>query len=363
MRITSLLLALIAAAGLYYWFGVRGAQTETALAATTSEASSATAEQAEAAVPVLVLPSIAQETTRQLTLRGRTEANRNVQITAETNGQVISEPLRRGATIAKGDVLCRLDPGVRAAQLAEAEASLTEAQAEADAATQLQRKGFTAETTLKSRKAQLQAAQARVDQVKWDIDRLEIRAPFDGALETDTAEIGTFLTSGSYCANIIDLSRIKVSGFVGEQDVDRLSIGQQTSAKLINGMTATGEIAFISRMADAQTRTYAVEVVMDNPDGLIRDGMTAELTIDLPAETAHLIPQTALTLDDDGRLGVRIAENDATRFIAVTILRDEAGGAWVHGLPPQADVIVVGQEFVRDGRAVKATRVSPDDLR
>lgn len=360
MRITSLILALIAAVGLSYWFGIIGPRSDTVVAAVVQDETAG--EPAEPAVHVMVLPSTARKTSSQLVLRGRTQANRNVQVTAETTGQVISEPLRRGASVTEGDVLCRLNPGVRAAQLAEAEASLAEAQAEATAAIRLEKKGFAAETTLKASRAQLQAAQARVDQVQWDIDRLEIRAPFSGVLETDTAEIGTFVTSGGYCANIIDLSKIKVSGFVGEQDVDRLSIGQISSAKLINGMNAAGEIAFISRVADEETRTYAVDVVMDNPEGLIRDGMTAELTIDLPAKTAHLIPQTALTLDDDGRLGVRTAVDGATRFVAVNILRDEVDGVWVDGLPEQADIIVAGQEFVRDGRTIKATRINPEDL-
>jgi multidrug efflux system membrane fusion protein len=373
MRISSLIIALIAVAALWYWFGVRGdlgnvsadagtptpeaVATATAMAGTGADGSRAVST--DPAVQVMVLQVSAEDTAAQLVLRGRTKANRNVQVAAETEGQVISEPLRSGARVTKGQVLCSLNPGVRAAQLAEAEAGLAEAEAEASATTQLQKKGFAAETTLKARRARLEAAQARLDQVKWDIDRLEVKAPFDGVLETDTAEIGTFLMPGSHCANIIDLSRIKVSGFVGEQNVDLLSLGQPASARLINGMEVTGEISFVSRVADEETRTYAVEVTLDNPGGRIRDGMTAELIIDLPSKSAHRIPQTALTLDDDGRMGVRIAVDGIARFRPVRILRDTIDGAWVDGLSGTADVIVVGQEFVRDGRAVIPSPVDP----
>lgn len=370
MRLSSLIIALIAVAGLYYWFGVRGQTVDvSADAGTPSEvvvAKDIPAEDKAAeedSVPVMVLPVTAQDAVARLVLRGRTKANRNVQVAAETQGQVISEPLRSGAQVTKGQVLCRLNPGVRAAQLAEAEASLAEAEVEASATTQLQKKGFAAETTLKARRARLEAAQARLDQVKWDIDRLEVKAPFDGVLETDTAEFGTFLMQGSQCANIIDLSRVKVSGFVGEQNVDLLSLGQQATARLINGTEVAGEISFVSRVADEQTRTYAVEVTLDNSEGRIRDGMTAELLIDLPAISAHLIPQAALTLDDGGRMGVRIAEDGTARFKPIRILRDTAEGAWVDGLSDTADVIVVGQEFVRDGRAVAATVIDPTELR
>ncbi len=82
--------------------------------------------------------------------------------------------------------------------------------------------------------------------------------------------------------------------------------------------------------------------------------MTAELKIDLPPEIAHKIPQNALTLDDDGRLGVRLADDGKALFVPTRIIAEETDGVWVAGLPETASVIVVGQEFVQDGRAIVA---------
>lgn len=364
MRITSLLLAASIVAVLLYWFHFRHQEDGAAVAATATIETEARPEQpaepvlvadASDTVPVLVLESTAQATASELIVRGRTEAARNVQVAAQTAGSVISQPLRRGALVAKGQPLCELDPGIRAAELAEAEASVTEATAEADASTRLQQKGFAAANTLKTRQARLEAAQARLDRVKWDIGQLVIRAPFDGVLESDTAELGTYLTMGGICANVIDLSSVKVAGFVSEQEIDQLSIGQKTQARLINGIEATGTIAFLSRMADVQTRTFAVEVSLPNPGGRIRDGMTAELRIALPERKGHLVPQSALTLDDNGRMGVRVEEDGFARFKPITILSDSLAGIWVGGLGDTARIIVVGQEFVRDGRRITAT--------
>jgi multidrug efflux system membrane fusion protein len=234
---------------------------------------------------------------------------------------------------------------------------LAEALVEADAATTLSRKGFASETTRTARQAQFEAAQAKVNLVKLDIDRLVIRAPFDGLLETDTAEIGSRLGLGDTCATVIDLSSVKVVGFVSEQEVDQIALNQEAIARLINGRIITGTIAFISRVSDPETRTYQVEAILPNQDGRIRDGMTAELRIGLPAEVAHKIPQNALTLDDDGRLGVRLAVDGTARFVETQIISDAIDGVWVTGLPDTADVIVVGQEFVRDGRAILPTPV------
>ncbi len=71
---------------------------------------------------------------------------------------------------------------------------------------------------------------------------------------------------------------------------------------------------------------------------------------------AHLLPGSALTLNDSGTLGLRVlgAEN-TVRFVPVTLIRDTVKGVWVAGLPREADVIVVGQEFVTDGVIVNPT--------
>jgi multidrug efflux system membrane fusion protein len=354
MRLTSLAFALLSAGALYYWFALRGPAEDATVAVVTIATTGAGAEQNQP-VPVMVLESQAQPTVNVLTVRGRTVAIRNVSVPAETAGLVISQPLRKGTTVAARDVLCRLDPGARAAQLLEAEAGLAEARVEAEAATTLSQKGFASETTRVARQAQLEAAQAQVNLVKLDIARLVIHAPFDGILETDTAEIGSRLGLGDTCATVIDLSSVKVEGYVSEREVDKIEPGQSATARLINERTIPGTISFISRVSDPETRTYLVEVTLPNQDGRIRDGMTAELRIDLPAEVAHLIPQTALTLDDAGRLGVRLAIEGKARFVEIQIIRDAIDGAWITGLPDRASVIVVGQEFVRDGRAIAPT--------
>ena len=72
---------------------------------------------------------------------------------------------------------------------------------------------------------------------------------------------------------------------------------------------------------------------------------------------AHLLPQSVLTLNDDGVLGVSTVTENAVKFMPVTIVSDTREGVWVLGLPASADVITVGQEYVVDGQAVNATNV------
>ena len=87
----------------------------------------------------------------------------------------------------------------------------------------------------------------------------------------------------------------------------------------------------------------------------IRDGETAEISIELASDTAHLLPQSVLTLNDEGVLGIRAVIEGNVKFFEVKILRDQVNGLLLTGLPKSIDVITVGQEFVLDGQKVKVS--------
>ena len=186
--------------------------------------------------------------------------------------------------------------------------------------------------------------------------RLDILAPFDGLLESDAAELGSLMQPGSLCATVIQLDTIKIVGFVPETEVNRVKIGATAGAELATGKQVSGKVTFISRSADPTTRTFEVEITIPNPGLAIRDGQTADIVIAAEGTKAHLLPQSALTLNNDGQLGVRVVGVDSiVAFFPVTLLRDTSDGVWVAGLPEQADVIVVGQDFVVAGVPVTAT--------
>lgn len=306
-------------------------------------------------VAVVAARSTAQTVDSGIVLTGRTEAARKVEVRAETTGLIVSDPIRRGTFVKEGTALCEIDPGTREAELAEAEAGLAEAEANSRAAENLVQSGFTSETAAIARRAQLETAMAAVKRASAAVDKLTITAPFSGLLESDTAELGTLLQPGSPCATIIDLDPIKLVGYVPERDMSRLSLGARAGGRIVGGKDVTGIVTFLSRSADELTRTFRVEVTVDNPDLLISDGTTVEILIALSGEKAHLLPSSSLTLDDDGRLGIRAAVEDVARFMPIDIVRDTSEGVWVTGLAEEVDVIVVGQEYVVDGRAITVT--------
>ncbi|MCC5971444.1 MAG: efflux RND transporter periplasmic adaptor subunit [Pararhodobacter sp.] len=286
-------------------------------------------------------------------LRGRTSAARQVEVRSETSGLVVSPPIARGSSVQAGDMLCELAPGTRAASLTEAEARLAEAEINYNAASRLSEGGFAAQTRVASADAARQAAMAGVEAARAELDRLNIRAPFDGLLEADTAEQGTLLSPGGLCATLIRLDPIILVGFASEMQIDRLSLGVLAGARLSNGEEVMGRVSFLARSADPSTRTFRVEVTVPNNDQSIREGMSADIMISATATRGHLVPGSALTLDNEGRLGLRLVDDENRTFFApVSVLRDSPQGFWVSGLPDPADVVVVGQEYATDGITV-----------
>jgi len=366
MRITSILVALAVAVGIFFWvepdalFGSKDGDA----AQTTPAAAADVRQDGQAGLSsVMTYLSAPQPLESVIVLRGRTEAHTRLDVRAETEGLVISDAIRKGAQVKAGDLLCRIAPGSRNADLAEANAKLAEAQALHDAASNLSRKGILSTTEAATRLANLEAAKATVAAMALDIGRLDILAPFDGLLETDAAERGALLRVGDSCATVIGLDPIKLIGYAPERDVDKLTLGDTARAELASGAEVAGRISFVSRSADPDTRTFLVEVEVANPDYAIRDGLTAEIQLPIRSAPAHLLPRAALTLDSDGRLGVKIVRNGEVAFVPVAIARDTDAGVWVSGLDGEAEVIVVGQEFVTDGRAVKTTRLSAEDVK
>lgn len=309
-----------------------------------------------ALVRVLAQRSVAQPVASPVVLRGRTEARRQVEIRAETTGLVVSEPLRRGASVSAGDPLCEIAPGVRKAALDEARARLTEAEINYRAASGLSESGFASEMRLANARAALQSAQAGVDRAVEEMARLVMHAPFDGMLETDTAELGSLLQAGALCATLIQLDPITLVGFATEAQVDLLEINAPAGARLASGREALGTVSFIARSADPNTRTFRVDVSIPNPDGSIRDGQSADILVQAQEQTAHLLPSSALTLNDAGELGLRLVdESGLVSFAPARIIRDTADGIWLSGLPDEINAITLGQEFTREGAQVHVT--------
>jgi multidrug efflux system membrane fusion protein len=179
------------------------------------------------------------------------------------------------------------------------------------------------------------------------------RAPFHGALEERMIKVGDFVKSGDAIAAFVNKREVVVSANVSEFDASYVVKGKPGSARLATGEIVEGIIRYVAPVADEATRTFTVEMQVDNSVGIYRGGITAELMI--PADTiyAHKVSPSLLTLDDEGNLGIKIVnESGSVEFHKADIAMSSSDGVWIAGLPHAATIITVGQGFVNAGAIV-----------
>ena len=190
-----------------------------------------------------------------------------------------------------------------------------------------------------------------------ELNRTEVKAPFAGYIEK-IVKPGNFLERGQVCATIIQLDPISFIAGVPEYDINKVRIGQNVGVKLVTGQTIKGKLTFVSKSASPDTRTFVVESQIPNPEGSVKDGLTANMTIEIDKVMAHKISPSILLLNDEGKLGIRIVtENNAAMFKEINILEDSEDGLWVTNIPNIVEIIIQGQGFVEDGQKVITNRL------
>jgi multidrug efflux system membrane fusion protein len=301
------------------------------------------------------VPLVSRLRSESILIRGRTKADSVVSIRAETAGILQERLVAKGDRVAKGDLVCRIERGVREAQLAQASAQLAQAQSEYDANSDLKKKGFASQNKLTGLAAALDAAKAGLAAAQQEIERTDIRANADGVVQDPVAEVGDMLSMGATCVTLVNTDPMLFTGQISERDIARISTGMAASVSIISGETVEGNIRYIAPSADPQTRTFMTEIEIDGHSEL-RDGMTAEARIALASDTAFAVSPSWITLDDDGTIGIRIVNaEDIVEFVKVQIIAQEKDGFWISG-PREGDrIITLGQEYVVAGEKVITT--------
>ena len=304
-------------------------------------------------VSVRIRNQAAEEVTRMVRVNGKTAPARIVEINAETDGRVVEVGSERGNRLDRGELIVRLDERDRSARLAQAEAMVKQRELEYAAREKLKDSSYVSEAQLQEAAALLETAKAELARAKLDIGYMQITAPFAGALQDRHVEIGDFVKVGDPIATFVDDRSLIVSAAVSEFDAKYVSKGKAGSARLATGEVVEGTLRYVAPVADEATRTFRVELEVDNSDGRYRGGMTAELLIPAERVFAHRVSPSLLTLDDEGNLGIKtVNELGQVEFHRADIALSSNEGVWIAGLPHAASIITVGQGFVTPGALV-----------
>jgi len=306
---------------------------------------------------VEVRESHAQPTPRTLVVYGETAANRRVVLRAETSGPVVELAVARGARVAAGETLVRLHPAARASRLRQARALLEESRATYDATQTLAGEGFQADIEARRAFAALQQAQAEVEAAEEALRQTNIVAPFAGVLDGTWVELGDYVSPGVEVATLLELNPLMVWIDIPQRVVDYVDADTQTQVRFLDGRRIDARLRYLAVAADPSTRTFPAEVEIDNSAGALRAGLSVAVELELQQVRAHFVSPAHLSLDADGQLGLKTVDDEnRVHFHPVEIVRSEADGVWVTGLPEQARIITVGQGYVDAGQTVR-TRV------
>ena len=185
-----------------------------------------------------------------------------------------------------------------------------------------------------------------------ELNRTEVKAPFRGYVEK-IIKPGNYINRGEICAVIIELDPVTFIAEVPEAEIKTIVKGQNVSMQLVTGEIINSRLSFVSKSATPSTRSFRVEAEVENPNGLIRDGITATMQINTNKILATKISPSIMLLSDAGSLGVRIVNDDAiVEFIPIKILEDTQDGIWITGIQNSSNLIVRGQGYVENGQQV-----------
>ena len=293
----------------------------------------------------------AESVDREVLINGDTTPDQIVIIASQIEGQVIAIGARKGARVSQGTLLARVDPRDSEARKATATAVLKQRELEYSGAKRLRETGYVSETELASRQAALEVARADVQQIDLYLKHLSILAPVAGVLEQQNMEVGSYVKIGDPVAKLIKIDPLVVSGGVSENDIRNIKVGDAAEAEVL-GHKLKGRVKFVSALADEKTRTFTVDIAIDNPRGEIPAGLSARIRLPVQSIQAQKIPSSLLTLSDNGDIGIKHVVNGKVIFTKAEIVRSNGDAVWITGLPSPIALITRGQGFVATGESV-----------
>ena len=293
--------------------------------------------------------------TKTLKFSGFSEASRIVIIKSQVEGKVSSKSFEKGKFYKAGSQLVLIDPEDKIARLKEMEALLNQRKKEYEVAEKLFKKGFRSEVKLSESRTNFENALALYEKSQVELNNTKILIPFDSTIEDSFIELGDYVKKGDKIAKIVDLDPIFVKVNVTENVINNLKLNQATSI-IIADKSYEGLISYISKTSDPLTRNFRVEIKINNKNMQIISGLSSEVRINLSKEDAYFIPSSLISLDDQGKIGIKVVQEKKVLFLTIDIISDTGNGYWVNSNSKNnlEDYMLItqGHEYVIEGENV-----------
>jgi HlyD family secretion protein len=279
-------------------------------------------------------------------------------------GRVASILVEAGDHVKRGQVLARLNVSVLEPQVANLEAALEQARAEAELADAEYRRAqavgasgaLSAEETGRRKSTSLTAAaKVKLAEAKAHLARADIRAPEDGVILTRSVEVGqTALPGGEALFRLSKGGQVEMKGQVAEQDLPLLSVGQQVNVRLTGtSKTYPGTIRLLGAIIDPATRLGMARIDL-SPDPNLRPGAFARAEVTVSNAERAVLPQTAVLTDDRGSYVLIVNKQNKVERRAVRVSGIVQSGVTIaEGVAGSDQVIATAGAFLTEGEVVK----------
>ncbi len=288
-----------------------------------------------------------------------------ITLSADADGVVKSIMVESGAVVQAGDIILELDTTVEAAQLAAAEARAELAQATIDRTKELWNSQAISKSEYDVALASTKQARAEVDALKAQIAKKQVRAPFAGRVGIRLVNVGQFIARGAPLMPLQQADTMFVNFYVPQRNIPALSLGQKVSVSIdsVTGESFEATLTAINSEVDRATRNVSVQATVPNPKELLRAGMFAQISVEMPqADHLVVVPATAVSYASYGN-SVFIVEQvkgaDGHEFLGVRQQFVKLGGtrgdlvAITEGVKPGEQVVSAGVFKLRNGVPVQ----------
>jgi len=323
-------------------------------------------------VPVEIITINTVDIVNTVDATGAVSALYDADVSAETSGRVVSIPHDVGSRVEKGDAVIQLDDAVQRfnlqqsdARLKIAKAALTKAEKDLGRMEDLfanedisQNDIEQARLRAEQARGEYQAAEAAFGLAKKALDDVGIAAPFNGEVTATYVDVGEMVSPGLVVYTIVEVDTAKIKVDISASDIGKLRDGLPVEVYVtaLPDETFHGEVSAVAVKANEMTRTFAVEILVENLDHRLRPGMLASVRIIIGSREGVIAVPLDAVLKRDGN-NVVFVEQEGRAIERNIEISSELGEEVVisSGLAVGDHLIVVGQHNLEDGRKVLVT--------
>ncbi|WP_298541813.1 efflux RND transporter periplasmic adaptor subunit [uncultured Aquimarina sp.] len=298
-----------------------------------------------------------------LELQGSVETKKNIVLYPEAAGTLVRVMVKEGQRVSKGQILARIDDGGLSQQVAQMEVQAALAKTTFERQQKLWEQKIGSEIQYLQAKTNYESSKNGVDQMKRQLAKATVTAPFSGIIDDVIAEQGSVVAPGqTELVRIVNLSDMYIEVEVPESYISSIVKGKETKVYFpVLGKTIDTKIRQVGNYINPNNRSFTVEISVPNKDGVIKPNLTAKVKInDYTSEKAILIPQSIISENSEGDQYTYITSGKDGKNIAEakrTIVKTgKTQGDYIEildGITNGDDIISEGARSVKDGQKVE----------